>query len=282
MFTSNLETGSYKLLLQKKNSSYSDFTVRYDTERDVVEWFDPKLFVVHELSLSGLAPIVALEKIKEIFPDSKDTYSLHTFEVQEPSITISRRDTIYVNGSTVLDIRGYTNAIPGTNITLTLDEDKQTPRTLPIYTFHGYAEGNFDGNMRYYQIYVPIRPMDMTNGMHTLKATTGIGGEMLADFPISEFPADSYVPNASVKYIGDRNPWIPTPTPEVITVVKEIPGPTVTIIVTVTPEETVVRAQQEKVIDEKISFWFPRIITTIIGLIVLVYLISVHLRRKEH
>jgi hypothetical protein len=84
-----------------------------------------------------------------------------------------------------------------------------------------------------------------------------------------------------VKYIGDRNPWVPTPTPEVITIVKEVPGPTVTILIPVTPREEVVRAQQEKVLDDKIGFWIPRIITTVIGIIVLLYLISIWLRGRK-
>jgi hypothetical protein len=276
-----MEPGSYMLILQTSLTNNTDFTVRYNTEDKSIEWFDSKLFSVHKESIAGYSPYVALEKIKEIFPQSRDSYAIYKFELQDPKISIVSRDTTYVGGKQVLDIRGYTNVAKGTKINLVLDEDKQTARTINQSTFIGEAVGDERGNMRQYQIYMPINPETMPDGIHTIKATTEIGGECYADFPISQLPADSFVPNATVKYIGDRNPWVPTPTPEVITIVKEVPGPTVTILVPVTPREEVVRAQQEKVLDDKIGFWIPRIITTVVGLIVLLYLISVWLRSKK-
>jgi len=280
-FLEGVEPGSYTLLLQTPIMEGTDFTVRYNNIKNSIDWFDPTMFAIHSEPLEGYSPQVVLEKLKNIFPSSHDKYEIYKLEIQDPSISINKIDQVYKNGTTVLDIRGYTNTALETVIKLTLDKDKQTARTLSQYTYIGNAKGDLPGNMRYYQIYVPIALDSLPNGMHTISATTDIGGEVFADFLVSELPADSYVPNATLKYIGDRNPWVPTPTPEVI-IKKEVvsvPGPVVTVIVT--PSNEQVRAQQEKIIGESNAFWIPRIITAIIGLIVLVYLVSVHLRRKN-
>lgn len=282
-FINRLEPGSYTLLLQTPIVDGTDFTVRYNAVENSIDWFDPTLFAVHSESLEGSSPQVALEKLKNIFPSSHDKYEIYKLEIQDPSISINKIDQVYKNGTTVLDVRGYTNAALGTIVKLTFDKDKQTARTLAQHTYIGDAKGDLTGNMRYYQVYVPIMLDDLPNGMHTIYATTDVGGEMFADFMVSELPADSYVPNATLKYIGDRNPWIPTPTPEVI-IKKETVKETIIVTVEVTPSNEQVRAQQEVVTNEKIGFWVPRIITGIIVLIVLLYLVSVWLRsrRKEH
>ena len=280
-FISRLEPGSYTLLLQTPIIEGTDFTVKYNTVKNSIEWFDPKLFVVHSESLEGCSPQITLEKLKRIFPTSHDNYEIYKLEVQDPTITINKIDQVYKNGTTVLDVRGYTNAATGALVNLVFDKDKQTIHTVDKYTYIGDVKGDLSGNMRYYQVYVPVALNDLPNGMHTISATTSIGGEAFADFLVSDLPADSYIPNATLKYIGDRNPWIPTPTPEVI-IKKEmvaVPGPVVTVIVT--PSNEQVRAQQESVTNDKIGFWVPRIITTVIGLIVLLYLISVWLRGRK-
>jgi hypothetical protein len=100
------------------------------------------------------------------------------------------------------------------------------------------------GYLRYYQVYIPINKYQMTNGMHTVKGWTAIGGEVYADFPVSELPADSYVPNATLKYIGDRNPWVPNLTiPDPVIIEKEVIRE---VAVEVTPRPEVVYEQQLK------------------------------------
>jgi hypothetical protein len=58
-----------------------------------------------------------------------------------------------------------------------------------------------------------------------------------------------------------------------------VPGPVVTV--TVTPAIEVIHTQQEKVMNEKIWFWVPRVVVMAVGLIILLYLISVYLRGRK-
>jgi len=272
-FIETLEPGSYTLLLQTPSIPNFDFTVKYNSETNMIDWFDSKSFAVYHESLEGCSPQVTLEKLKRIFKGSNDNYNIYKFELQDPSISIRRIDQVYKNGTSVLDVRGYTNVAPGTMISLTLDQNK--------HSYIGEAAGDNPGNLRYYQIYVPITLNELPNGVHTISAMSATGGEAYSDFVVSELPADSYVPNATLKYIVDRNPWIPTPTPEIITKIEvvSVPGPVVTV--TVTPAIEVVHTQQEKVMNEKIWFWVPRVIISIIGIVVLIYLLSVYLRGRK-
>jgi hypothetical protein len=103
-----------------------------------------------------------------------------------------------------------------------------------------------------YQVYIPINKNQMPNGMHTITVTTAIGASMNYDFPISELPADSYVPNATLKYIMGENPWKPNLTiadPIIIekekVVVKEI-------VKEVAPSNETVYEQQRKALDDKV------------------------------
>ncbi len=243
---STMEPGSYKMMIQTPTISEEFFTVRYVSEDNKIQWFDPSLFSIGTLWLDGLSPYVCMEKLQEIFTHSKDEYEIKNLVVQDPMVSINRRDTVWVNGTSVLDIRGYTNSNKGTIVSLVLDPEDQTARTLKQNTYYGEAQGDIVGNLRYYQIYIPIYPDRMYLGMHTIKATTEIGGEAYADFPISELPADSYIPNATVRYVGDRNPWVPTPTPIIKEVVKVVPGPTITVIKEITPSQDQTNEAQKK------------------------------------
>jgi hypothetical protein len=289
-FLSGCEAGSYTLIMQTVGNISSDFTVKYNSDDNTIMWFDPKLFMIHSESFDGYSPQVAREKFIELIPSFSDDFQTYKMEIEEPSLDIKSMDFVSTGSAkeyyrdsslrgnvTLYDIRGYTNALPGTTLRFALDE-KQQER---VHWYNTTVMGEYLGDMRYFKIYVPIYWDDMKEGMHTISGYSETGGSIYRDFPIRIAPEHSFIPNQSVKWVDDRNPWVPTPPPEIITVIEKVPGPTVTVYVTVTPSETVVRAQQEKIIDEKIAFWVPRIITTVIGLIVLLYLASVHLRRKE-
>lgn len=242
-----MEPGSYSLLLQTPKDAVDYFTVRYNKENDCIEWFDPSRFDVFSMSTEGYSPQVMLNKLEGIFPQSRDTYTLQKMVVQDPSVTIVRVDEVYKNGTSVLDVRGYTNAANGTKVSIVFDPERQTPRTLRAHTYTGEAIRASPGNMSYYRIYVPIDWDDIKPGVHTLKAFTAIGGEVYKDMVVSDMPADSYRPNATVRYIEGRNPWVPTPTP--ITVIKkEIEKVTVerTIQVNVTPSNEQVYSEVAK------------------------------------
>ena len=282
----SLEDGSYKIVSHEAGNN-TIFEVGYNpsTKTFTSPWKN-----VQDVSIYGSQPMLDIDRFYQMIRGTDDKIETYNLVVEEPAVTVVSIDEVDVGnripiawepGMTLLDIRGYSNVRNDTTITLVMDPQIQTARTLKANTYTTQAIQTSPGNKSMYQIYIPINKNEMPNGMHTISVTAAIGGSMLHDFPISELPADSYVPNATLKYIGDRNPWVPTPTPEVI-IQKEmvpVPGPVVTVVVT--PSDEQVRTQQEIVQNEKINFWIPRIITAIIGLIVLVYLISVWLRRKE-
>jgi hypothetical protein len=234
-----MEPGDYTLILQTPTLEPDYFMVRFNEEPNTIEWFDTSSFTVRKIQADGFSPRVFLEKMREIIPNSRDSFQEYNLTIQDPAVSIVSVDERYAGGISILDVRGYTNTNPGTTISLILDEERQIyPHEIAAHTYTGVAKGEFNGYMRYYQIYVPIAWDDMAPGMHTIKATTDIGGEMYYDFPIFEMPADSYRPNATLKYINDRNPWVPTPTPEVrVTTVIQKVVVTQTVLVNVTPSK---------------------------------------------
>jgi hypothetical protein len=182
------------------------------------------------------------------------------------NITISRADEVWHNGKAVLDIRGYTNVANGTPITVTLDE-----KNFVDYKASTTAVRTSPGNLSYYRAYVPLDYENLAaNAMnHTLIARTDIGGSIQKDFKISTMPADSFRPNATLKYIEGRNPFVPTPTPEVITVVKT-QIVTQTITVPVTPSNETVYEQQKKAQEDVTYNWVTLAVTALVALIVLI------------
>lgn len=207
----------------------------------------PAFYGRKAVNVFGYNPALVLQNLKEMLRDTDDRIYEYKLVLDDPYITLNQADEVYHNGSPVLDIRGYTNVANGTKITVTLDEKKTVE-----YKDVTLAVRTSPGNLSYYRAYVPLDydnlAADATN--HTLIARTEVGGEVQKDFKISILPPDSFKPNATLKYIEDRNPFIPTPTPEII----KVPGPTqiVTQIVRVevTPSNETVEAAQKKATEE--------------------------------
>lgn len=264
----SLEPGAYKILMQTPiDPNITIFTVKYDADTNTIRWFQPDTFTVNSLLLDGMSPMVVLDKLEHIFPQSRDTYKVFNLAVQEPYVSIERFDTAWINGAEVLDVRGYTNVANDTPISVTLDPQRQTVRSFKENTFIGYVQDEGNGNMRDYRVLVPIDPNNMANGMHTLEANTTLGGEVYHDFPIEEMPADSYAPNATVRYVGDRNPWVPTPTP--VIEVHNVTGPMVTVIQTVTipitPDQAQLDQTARKALDDEVSFWIVVVLLVVMA-----------------
>lgn len=280
-----LEPGSYKLTSHKAGKN-TIFEVGYDntTETLTTPWR-----AIGLVSIAGIQPRLVLPRFESMINKTDDIIYTYDLEVQEPSLTVNRMDEIAVSDyipiafgidTTVLDVRGYTNAKVGTKISAIIDPDKQTVRTINDNTYTTIAEGSDMGGMRYYRVYLPLIKKEMPNGIHTLKVTSTTGGIVYADFPISELPADSYVPNATLKYIGDRNPWIPTPTPITITNVVEktvVVKETIVVKVNVTPSQESVNAAVS-------DFWTKIVTEVLIGagiLIVVGYVVSIIYRGRK-
>ena len=292
--TAGFEPGTYKLLMQTIRNNSNDFTVKYDAGDNTIKWFDPKLFTVHSEFIGSYSPQVLYSKFMELIPEFQDTFSEYRVEVQEPLIDLQSMDFVsassaqayyhdsnYRGDLSLYDIRGYTNALPGTTIRIALDESRQER----IHWINTTVQGEFLGDYRFYQAYVPIYWDDMKEGMHRISAYTDSGASVFRDFPVSIAPEHSFIPNNSVKWVEDENPWKPNltiPEPVILTktveVVREVPVPP--------SNETVYLQQLEaaKAINDKnrndailIGFY---VVVIAVSLFLIGYLIGVYRRAR--
>lgn len=281
-----LEIGSYKIISHDVGRNTIQ-EVSYDSISDelVSPWRN-----VEPIDVYGIQPRLVMDRFVSMIRNTDDKIETYNLEVQDPSITIysisevgigNDMITTYDRGTTMLDVRGYTNVANGTLLTFVMDTDMQNARSLPEYTYHTTAIRTSPGNMSFYQAYIPINKNLMPNGIHTIKASTSLGGVSFYDFVISETPPDSYVPNATLKYIADRNPWVPTPTPVYNTVTVEVTREIVREVVKeVPPSDEQVRAQQDKIITEKIIAGLSLLLCVIGGFFLIRYLVRVWRRVK--
>lgn len=273
----HLLPGQYNILVQTLGNNSTNLDIRY-AGNNTIKWFDRELFVVHEIDLTGMTPDSAISYLAAIFPGTYDEYKEYTLEIQRPDISIVQMDQVSVGSAkeyyhdinlrgnvSLMDVRGYTNVLPGSLISVTLDEATTNPREVLKATYNTAAQGTFLGDSRYFRVYVPLYWDSLSVGMHTITARTPLGGVVYADFPVTIMPADSFQPNISVKWVGDENPWKPnltTPTPiiKVVTVVQ-------TVTIPVTPSNDQVKAQQEIVIQEKNDGIIRAVVTGVVVII---------------
>jgi len=289
--TETMEPGSYYLMKHFPGKN-GDFDVRYFDDR--IQWKNKWSGIVN-VDVPGIQPLMVADMVAKSINKTDDEFVLYKLEVQAPSVTIegfsevpiTTRYSRYEEYRTeegfvsLFDVRGYTNFVPGTVITVTLDPTRRTPLDIAQFTFNTTAKRQDGGSMSYYRVYVPIVWDDMTVGMHTLEVSSRFGTKMYYDFPISVLPEDSFKPNATVKYTGDRNPWVPTPTPEVqITIIEKRVVVTQTILVPVTPTNEVVKEEQKNIILEYIAYGIIGLIITAAIVLAIRYVVSVFRRAR--
>jgi hypothetical protein len=208
------------MVIQSWGNESQNFNARYDPVKDQIEYFNPKIFQVLRVDLKplGLNQEVRLQKFREIWQYTLDDWKEYNLVVQDPSIEITELEQeSWTENQTYLHLLGYTNVKNGTPLTFIIDEDKQTVRSLKYSSFTTNAQGTGSGDMRWFEISIPLIWENTYVGEHSLTANTSAGGEMRYDYHIWEAPESSYVPPKTVKYIGG-NEFVPTPTPEVLTV----------------------------------------------------------------
>ena len=261
----SLPPARYKILIQSVGNASPYFDVIYEGD-NIVKWFDRKNFQVRTVDFNGMTPDVSISTLKQIFGKTTNTYVEKYLEIREPSITINRMDKVGTRASkdyylmddakgnvTLMEVRGYTNAPNGTSISVILDLDHTNSHDVKYSTFHSVAIGDSLGDLRCYKLYVPLYEDSLYIGLHSLTASTEIGGSVRAEFPITVMPADSFQENVTVKWVGDENPWkanmtIPEPVVQVVTVVQ-----THIVVEKVTPTNDEILIAQEKIISDKIQ-----------------------------
>jgi hypothetical protein len=253
-----LETGSYILMY---HDAGKDRRFDWKIEGTTLRYFDDERFEVRTIDLTPLSPMVILDRFRWYAKINDDEFTEYEFEVQNPTIQIISADSIITNETNqigVLQVRGYTNLINETPLSVTLDIDK-TPEELLGHTrrqntWNTTARATDNpGAMRYFDYGVPLYLGLLSPGQHTVTVKGGrYDTEMTVPFFIYEAPAEHYRPNETIRYVGG-NEWKPTPTPE-IQIQKEVVTQIVERVVTVevTPAPEVVKEQQGKVIHETI------------------------------
>jgi hypothetical protein len=297
-----LSPGSYKLLLQtREQNATGDFTVRYNPNTSMIDWFDPQSFAVQHYDTAGQTPENVMNKLKTLIPVAHDTYKIYTLEIQTPTVTINQIDTTYQLNVTVqnqgvsldspgfLDVRGYTNAAPDTIVKVVVDPDMNMDIDMMFKDgIATHSEGTDPGTMRVFKAIVPIQLYNMAPGKHFVAAKTSLSdGYVTADFYIYENPTGTFIPNKTIRYLSGKygpQEMIPTPTPITVTqIVTQVV--TQTILVPVTPSNEQVYAQQ-KIASEK-TWWegVTKIASVIGGGVFLIggiwYGVSVYRRVKE-
>jgi hypothetical protein len=187
---------------------------------------------------------------------------------------------------TLFDVKGYTNVQPGTIMNFALDEKDQTR----VHWFNTTAMNGNPGDMRTFEVFIPVYWDDLKAGvMHTISGYTDIGGSIFRDFPVRESPDHSFIPEQSVKWIDDRNPWVPTPTPITVT---QVVTQMVTVTIPVTPSNEQVLAQQLEAVNitetqKETDYWNGVKVAAVIVVILVIliggilYLRSVNRRARD-
>ena len=278
----NFEPGAYSLIIQHGGNNtqcdvrYHNGTIQYQDGWNGVKTVDA----------SALQPRMIEQQLKTLLAKTDDTYTEYTLQVQEPLITITSMDEVWLKSKmlefhidntadvTFKDVRGYTNLQNSTNITVVLDNKYFSGNTPGRITTYAQTWRTNQGNRTMFRAYIPIVWDTIPLGMHTITASGPFGAYVDANFAVELLPPDSYRPNTTLKYTTDANPWKPNLTiPAPVIVTQIVPGPVVTVIVT--PSNEQVKAQQDAIASEHEAFWAK----VIAGLVVLVvggkYLYSV-------
>jgi hypothetical protein len=287
----NFEPGAYTLIIQHSGNN-TEFDVR--SHNGTLQYQDG-WNGVKTVDVSALQPGMVKQQVESLIGKTDDTYEEHTLQIQEPLITITRMDDVWLNSKmlefhidntadvTFKDIRGYTNLQNGTNITVVLDKQYNGIGRPRSFTYAQTWKTN-QGNRTMFQAYIPIIWDTIPLGIHTITASGPFGSYVDANFPVEVMPADSFRPNATLKYTGDANPWKPNLTiPAPIVVTKVV---TQVVTVEVTPSDAQVQEQQKVAWDKKVKEIFDMVVyygaIVIVGFTVLRFIYRAWQRRKWH
>jgi hypothetical protein len=262
----NFEPGSYTMVVQHPGNN-TDFDVRFNN--NTLEYKNG-WNGVQNVDVSGLQPRMILSRLLQILGSTDDTYQTYTVEIQQPEIRVvsiddiwlkSKMDEFHIDNNvdvTFKDIRGYTNLQNGTNLTVALDKTR--------FVTHAQTWRSANGNRTMFQAYVPIIWDTIPLGTHTVTVSGPSGAYVDANFPVEILPADSYRPNATLKYTGDENPWKPnltTPTPVIITQVV-----TQVVVVTVTPSQDQIKQKSMDAVMQIISDNVVPVVEVVAGVLI--------------
>lgn len=218
-----------------------------------------------DLDMRGFSPMVVRDRLIQRISESRDdSYVEWKVALQDPSILIMKfsQEPLGSNVSYVA-VSGYTNANVGDEITLVLDKALVNAETREKSTWHATVVDN--GGMDAYRTWNTSFIIDFNNafpGQHDITATTESGASAIVPIYFRHELPGHYIPPVTVNFI-DNSPFLPTPTPEII--IKEVPGPVVTKIVTVTITPSTQQIHKEA---EGVAFVWVAILVVVVMVII--------------
>lgn len=202
-----------------------------------------------DFNVSGYAPRVvetALFRMSSKSIDDKMTKI--AVSIQEPKIEVTKfYQTSLVGNHTMVTLAGYTNANQGTPVTIIFDDDHPDTKYTPKLMKPAIAMNN--GGQKAYRTWNASFVYDLNTiapGEHSITVVDATGGKGKIDIFIRRELPEHYKPDTYLQFV-DNNPFIPTPTPEII-VKKEVERVVVTKTVTIPvtpPQDMVTKGQFE-------------------------------------
>lgn len=218
--------GSYNLLFQSSGAntvyelSYA-LNTRNTFDKDTLV---PTFRGFDVLDITGFAPSVIQEKMEYfITKNTDDILTKFKMEVQEPYVEIDGYQEIQFDNTSLLEVAGYTNKMPGSFVTVFVDRDVATLAAIKYPSMTFTVENGSIGDYRIFHGYMPLYYENVAPGFHTLTAVLPNGKSSEVQFYIREEPEPHYQQPKYFKFV-DGNPFIPEPTPIVVEkeVIKEV------------------------------------------------------------
>ena len=204
--------------------------------------------------VGDLSPNLVEGKLNALVGSSiDDSIATTNMVYQTPEIQFTRIDELYnPDHKSFYDIRGYTNEMAGTELTITIDAGKLNGRSVGQPPVKTNATGANIGSMRQFNALIPIDYDGIAPGTHNITITSPLGAKTSVEFYIRQESPNSYVPPQYTEYLG-TSPYV-TPKIETVTVIVTVPVIN-TVVVHDTPSQESVDAAQKKAEDAAWNYW---------------------------
>jgi hypothetical protein len=213
----------------------------------------------------GLLPVDVKDRLARMVKQSyDDTIEYVTISFDDPIIQVTGYEQIdRANNKSYLDIRGYTNVKNGTAIKAELESETLNLVRYPRVTAESTVVEYNSSDWRQFKLLLPFNINELPNGRHFVIVSTPLSSRVVIEPYIKEELAEHYVPRGVIRYV-DNSPFIPTPTPEIKIVEREVIKEVVKVETVVEVEKVNYITLTEKVIGTLI---FPAIVVACVVLV---------------
>jgi hypothetical protein len=285
----NFEPGNYDIVEVYKGHNdlleenyQSDYKYYYGENRTHEVIISPlrSIAPVDITALTGNPRTVELKLIGAVGSSMDDSYKKRSVSFQEPEVQIMRLDALQnPSNDTWYDVRGYTNVINGTVLTVTIDPKTVNDVNRKAHVFTTTAEGLDPGSWRQFDLLVPVDYSQIFPGYHDLQITSPEGATQTVQFYIYKELPPHYIPPQYTEYLG-TSPFV---TPEIVTVTVPVTiVQTVTVTIPVTPPPEEVKQAHYDADTELMWQIVGTIVAVLIVLWVLVFAYRTWQRRRWH